>query len=160
MGKSKLPELEQQVHDLEGDLSRVDAMLDAAERERRWGEVAALRAERDHIVAALDQARRALRAAEEQAAQEREAEARAARRDALLARDAALVERWDAWNNRFERVAEELDAIWREYRDIHSAHERLYQELRSAGLQSRFGGHMCKPAVQSRDFGDPVRWKG
>jgi len=158
MGESKLPE--QQVHDLAGDLSRVDAALDAAERGARWGEVAALRAERDHIAAALDQARAALRAAEEQAAQEQQAREAQAKRAALLARDAALVERWDAWNNRFERVAEELAAIWREYRDILSAHTLLYQELRAAGLQTRFKGHLCKPAVTSRDFGDPVRWKG
>jgi len=162
MGESKLPE--QQVHDLEGDLSRVDAALDAAERGARWGEVAALRAERDHIAAALDQARAALRAAEEQAAQEQQAREAQAKRAALLARDAALAERWDAWNAEFARLSAEASKLWPEHKSILREYTMLQQEMKAVGgdlhMQTRFTGRLCQPAAEARDGGGFLRWKG
>jgi hypothetical protein len=137
------------------EVTRLEAALDAAEREKRWSDVASLRAE-------LDAARKgAATEAEEARRAAAIAESRRLERERVKIEDAtqALENRWQAWLAAFDEADAQARQLWQEHASIRKAEAELGRACEKTGARSNYLGRLSEVTRRSRDGYGALRWQ-
>lgn len=141
--------------ELTAELARVDGLLDVAEREKRWADVATLRMEREHTERqrqkAIESENRLVAVA---ASRKQESE-----RQRLEGESKALQARLDAWNSQLEALDAAARALWPELAAIELAVLQNSDKLQKAGGESHYTGRLCPAAAHARDGNGALRWR-
>ena len=141
--------------ELTAELARVDAALDAAERERRWVDVGPLRVEREHWErerARAIQSENRLVAVSLSRKQESE-------RLRIEGESRALQARLEVWNSRFAELDEAARALWPELAAIELAAIHNSDKLQKVGGDAHYTGRLCPAAAHARDGNGALKWR-